>query len=130
MDTGILIAIILGAAQVVGSLIIAVSTVHSNNTSSLKDDIIRLKSRYEKLERTKERYAKQLLFLRIVEESVYEELAKANTSYKKAKIKGLVHHSVTEQSGIFYESIDSEIKREAGIAFGEIKPVDIDSYIK
>lgn len=122
--SGIIIAIIIGAAQVISSREVYKSTKISNDNQRLKDDIDQLKIEREKRERKIERYAKQILFLRFVEESVCSELARTNTDYKLLEVKRRIHRDVEEIIEVSYENYDSEIKHDSGKNL-IIEPVDI-----
>ncbi len=129
MDKGVIIAIIFGGAQVIASIIIAVSTHEANKCSRLKDDVLRLSKTIEHHNKKIIRYAKQIFFLRFVEESVYAELAKTNTDNSTHVIKRKIHQLIAKELAINYDSMDDEIKKTIEIG-RPVEPLDISEYIK
>lgn len=110
---GVIIALILGAAQVWSSYNALKSTKISNENHKLKDDIKYLKEDGEKQQEKILRYANQILFLRFIEESLYAELEGNSTEYKAKHIKTLIRSDVAMELGIkFNKDIDSEIKQD------------------
>ena len=128
MDTGITIALLLGGAQIIGSVIVLVSTCISNNNRKLKNEISQLNQRISKKDNRIIRFAKQVYFLRFVEESVYAELAKTNTSKKVRVIKQNVHGAIAKEISVNYESLDCEIRDVLEMS-KPIEPINIDSYL-
>lgn len=120
MDTALLFALILGGAQVIGSIIVLISTIISNKNGKLKMEI-------EKKDKQLIKYARQIYFLRFVEESVYSELAHTNADCHQDTVKKRIHSAIAEETGIRYESMDSEIMRKIEDC-RNIKPIDISSY--
>ena len=120
MDTALIVALILGGAQVIGSIIVLVSTIISNRNGRLEREV-------ERKDKQIDRYAKQVYFLRFVEESVYAELAQTNAACHQDTVKKRIHGAIAEKIGIRYESIDSEIMRRIEDC-QNIKPIDIGSY--
>lgn len=112
--SGIIIAIIIGAAQVISSRQVYKSTKISNDNQRLKDEISVLQKEREKQERKIYRYAEQIFFLRFVEESVCSELARANTDYTQIEVKKRIHSDIANKIGVSYKSMDSEIKQNCG----------------
>ena len=121
METGVLIALLLGGAQVLGSILVLISTIISN-----KDE--RLKNTVEKQEAKIEKFARQIYFLRFVEESVYYELAQANADRPFIALKRDIHQAIASEISIPYESLDGEVKKI--IEMGKkIEPIDISSCL-
>lgn len=124
-----LISLILGGAQIIGSVLVLWSTKINSDVSKLKDENERLDGELDKKQRTIDRFARQIYFLRFVEESVYKELESTNTRYRVSQIKKEIHSCVENHIDIKYQSLDSEIKTilDRGRA---VEAIDISSYIK
>lgn len=124
-----LISLILGGAQIIGSVLVLWSTKINSDVSKLKDENERLDGELDKKQRTIERFARQIFFLRFVEESVYKELESTNTRYRTSQIKKEIHTCVENHIDVKYQSLDSEIKTilDRGRT---IEAIDITSYIK
>lgn len=129
METGVLISLILGGAQILGSVLVLWSTKINSDVSKLKEQIKSNKQDLYNKQRTIERYARQIYFLRFVEESVYKELECTNTSYTSVQIKREVHSCMENHLDIKYQSLDSEIKQILDCG-RSIKAIDISSYVK
>lgn len=67
METGVLISLILGGAQIIGSVLVLWSTKINSDVSKLKDENERLDGELDKKQRTIDRFARQIYFLRFVE---------------------------------------------------------------
>lgn len=126
---GIIIALILGGAQVWSGKLALESTRITHEKEKLIDEISQLKEQHEKDQNKIRRYARQVYFLRFVEESVYAELGRTNTSYQPQAIKGRIHGDIANEIGIQYDSMDSDIKQDIEMS-RNIEPIDIRSYIK
>lgn len=130
MDKGILIALILAGAQVICGFFVWLNTKLNNKTNNLKEEISQLNEKLGKKEERLKKFAKQIYFLRFVEESVYGELVKTNTDYTIKGVKQKIHGTIAEMINVKYKSMDDEIK-ELIDACQSISPIDIsDSYIK
>ena len=120
MDIALIVALILGGAQVIGSIIVLISTIISNRNNRLTKEI-------EKKDKQIVRYAKQLYFLRFVEESVYAELAQTNANCHQDTVKKRIHSAISDKIGIRYNSMDNDILQRIDDS-QNIKPIDISSY--
>ena len=119
MDIGvasIVLAGILGASQVISSLI-------SNRNGRLRD-------KNEALKNQNRRFAKQVYFMRVLEESVIAELCKSNTDYQPLHVKRQIRKAVFDYLGYKYESNDSEIKDSIVDIVKPIEGQDISAYIE
>lgn len=132
MDKGILISLIIGGAQIIGSLIVLVATIINSKVGKLHDDKDRLKDENDKLtqkiiakETQISKMAHQIYFLRFVEESICNELAEKNSEFSQKHIKTQIRKAVSANVNISY--VDNDIKNYID-SYVPITPISIDSY--
>ena len=109
MDTGIYIALILGAAQIVSTIIMVRSTIAANDNKVLNEKLNQTQKKYENARARIEEFAKMLLFLRCMEESLCKEISQANTDKDPKQVRKIVRESVTKHLGYQYNLHDSQI---------------------
>ena len=114
MDTGITIALIFGGAQIVASALMMSSTISTNKNGILK-------------KRNRE-FAKAIYFYRVLEESVYKELAETNSPNKAEGIKRKIHSVVKNYLGYPYVNLDTKIMDSIDDEMKPIEAQDISSY--
>ena len=135
MEESVLISLIIGGAQIVGSIIVLIATIINSKVGKLHDDKDRLRDETDRLkDKVKDQesllnnMARQIYFLRIVEESVYNELAETNSGYKAKYIKTQIRKSVSKQTSVAY--VDNDISKYIG-GSKSFAPVPIhNDYIK
>lgn len=116
MDKGILISLILGGAQIIGSVIVLLATIINSRGSKLQIE-------NERLKRDAKILAKQVYFLRFVEVSVCEELANIKNKRPITLLKN-VHRIIANDINVSYQSIDRDVKGYMDTC-KNIEPVDV-----
>lgn len=102
MDKGVLISLILGAAQIIGSIIVLIATIINSRVGKLHTE-------NERLKRDAKNFAKQVYFLRFVEVSACEELANIKNKKSITLMKN-VHRTIANDINVPYQSMDKDVR--------------------